>query len=54
MARARKGSAIRNKINLLLYGSQFTGKSTLAMQVSLLKDENGENYRTLEIGRAHV
>lgn len=47
MARARKGSAIRNKINLLLYGSQFTGKSTLAMQVALLKDENGENYRTL-------
>lgn len=47
MARARKGSAIRNKINLLLYGSQFTGKSTLAMQAALLKDENGENYRTL-------
>lgn len=47
MARARKGSAIRNKINLLLYGSQFTGKSTLAMQVALLKDENGNNYRTL-------
>lgn len=47
MARGRKGSAIRNKINLLLYGSQFTGKSTLAMQVALLKDENGENYKTL-------
>lgn len=49
MARARKGSAIRNKINLLLYGAPFSGKSTLAMQAALLKDENGDNYRVFAI-----
>jgi hypothetical protein len=49
MARARKGSAIKNKINLLLYGAPFSGKSTLAMQAALLKDENGDNYRVFAI-----
>ena len=49
MATARRGSAIRNKINLLLYGDAFTGKSTLAMQAALLKREDGENYRVFVI-----
>lgn len=49
MATARRGSAIRNKINLLLYGDAFTGKSTLAMQAALLKREDGENYRVFAI-----
>ncbi len=49
MATARRGSAIRNKINLLLYGDAFTGKSTLAMQSALLKREDGENYRVFAI-----
>lgn len=47
MATARRGSAIRTKINLLLYGAPFSGKSTLAMQAALLKRPDGKNYRIL-------
>lgn len=47
MATARRGSAIRTKINLLLYGAPFSGKSTLAMQAALLKRPDGKNYRVL-------
>jgi hypothetical protein len=47
MATARRGSAIRTKINLLLYGAPFSGKSTLAMQSALLKRPDGKNYRVL-------
>ena len=47
MATARRGSAIRTKINLLLYGAPFSGKSTLAMQAALLKRPDGKNHRVL-------
>lgn len=47
MATARKGSAVKSKLNMLLYGANFSGKSSLAMQAALLKREDGENFRVL-------
>lgn len=47
MATARKGSTIKAKMNMLLYGTNFSGKSTLAMQAALLKREDGKNFRVL-------
>ena len=45
MATARKGNNIKPKLNLLLYGEQFTGKTTLALQAALLKRPDGKNFR---------
>ena len=47
MATARKGSAIKSKLNMLLYGANFSGKTTLAMQTALLKREDGKNFRVM-------
>lgn len=47
MATARKGSAIKSKLNMLLYGANFSGKTTLAMQAALLKREDGKNFRVM-------
>lgn len=47
MATARKGNNIKPKLNLLLYGEQFTGKTTLALQAALLKRPDGKNFRVL-------
>lgn len=47
MATARKGSAIKAKLNMLLYGANFSGKTTLAMQAALLKREDGKNFRVM-------
>ena len=47
MATARKGSAIKAKLNMLLYGANFSGKSTLGMEAALLKREDGKNFRIL-------
>ena len=47
MATARKGSAIKAKLNILLYGANFSGKSSLGMEAALLKRAEGKNFRVL-------
>lgn len=47
MATARKGGRTRSKIQALLYGEQFTGKSTLALQLMYLTREDGKPFRVL-------
>lgn len=47
MATARKGSAIKAKLNILLYGANFSGKSSLGMEAALLKRADGKNFRVL-------
>ena len=34
MAKARKASVTQSKLGMILYGEQFTGKSTMAMQLA--------------------
>lgn len=47
MATARKGSAVKAKLNMLLYGANFSGKSSLGMEAALLKRADGKNFRVL-------
>lgn len=47
--RARSFGETRAKIAMLLYGEQFTGKSTLAAQFAFMKREDGKPFRVLYI-----
>lgn len=47
--RARSFGETRAKIAMLLYGEQFTGKSTLASQFAYMKREDGKPFRVLYI-----
>ena len=47
MARARIGSVIKPKLNVLLYGEPGTGKSTMALQLAYFKREDGTPFRVL-------
>lgn len=47
MARARTASAIQSKIGALIYGEQFTGKSTLASSLVYFKQPDGKPFRVL-------
>ena len=47
MARARSGSVIKPKLNLLLYGEPGVGKSTMALQIAYFKREDGTPFRVL-------
>lgn len=47
MARARSGSVIKPKLNMLLYGEPGTGKSTMALQLAYFKREDGTPFRVL-------
>ena len=47
MARARSGSVIKPKLNMLLYGEPGVGKSTLALQIAKFKREDGTPFRVL-------
>ena len=49
MAKGRKGSVIQSKLNMIIYGKQFTGKSTLASQLCYFKREDGTPFRVLYI-----
>lgn len=49
MAQVRKASKINSKINLLLWGSPFSGKSTLGMEMALLHTREGRPFRMLII-----
>lgn len=47
MAKARKASVTQSKLGILLYGEQFTGKSTMAMQLAYFKRPDGKPFRVL-------
>lgn len=47
MAQARSGAQVESKINLLAFGSPFSGKSTLGLQMSLLKNADGSPFKLL-------
>ena len=47
MAKARKASLTQSKLGMILYGEQFTGKSTMAMQLAYFKRPDGKPFRVL-------
>lgn len=47
MAKARKASITQSKLMMILYGEPFTGKSTLASQLSYFKRPDGKPFRVL-------
>jgi hypothetical protein len=47
MAKARKASVTQSKLGMILYGEQFTGKSTMAMQLVYFKRPDGKPFRVL-------
>lgn len=47
MAKARKASSTQSKIGMIIYGEQFTGKSTMAMQFAYFKRPDGKPFRVL-------
>lgn len=47
--KARKATTVKKKINMLLYGESFCGKSTFASQSVYLKNEDGSPMRVLYI-----
>lgn len=49
MATARSGSKTQSRLAMLIYGEQFTGKSTMAMQFAYFKRSDGKPFRVLYI-----
>jgi len=49
MATARIGSKTQSRLSMLIYGEQFTGKSTMAMQFAYFKRTDGKPFRILYI-----
>lgn len=47
MAKARIASEIQSKLGTLIFGEQFTGKSTLASQLAYFKRPDGKPFRVL-------
>ena len=47
--KARKATTVKKKINMLLYGESFCGKSTFASQAVYLKNEDGSPMKILYI-----
>lgn len=47
MAKARKATVVQKKLSVLLYGEQFTGKSTLASQLAYMHNEDGSPMKIL-------
>lgn len=47
MAKARRASVTQSKLGMILYGEQFTGKSTMAMQLGYFKRPDGKPFRVL-------
>lgn len=47
MARARSGSVVKPKLNMLLYGEPGVGKSTMALGIAKFKREDGTPFRVL-------
>lgn len=53
MAQARKGGAVQSKINMIVYGAHFSGKSTFGAQMALLKRADGRPFRLLVLDAEH-
>lgn len=47
MAKARSAAVTQAKLNMIIYGEPFTGKSTLAMQLAYFKRTDGKPFRVL-------
>jgi hypothetical protein len=47
MAKARRASVTQSKLGMILFGEQFTGKSTMAMQFAYFKRPDGKPFRVL-------
>ena len=47
MAKARKGNNFTSRLNIILYGAPFSGKTTMAMQAAYLKRPDGKPFRLL-------
>lgn len=47
MAKARKASLTQSKLGMIIFGEQFTGKSTMAMQLAYFKRPDGKPFRIL-------
>lgn len=47
MAKARKASITQSKLGFIFYGEQFTGKSTMAMQLAYFRRPDGKPFRVL-------
>ena len=47
MAKARKASVTQSKLMMIIFGEQFTGKSTLASQLAYFKRPDGKPFRVL-------
>jgi hypothetical protein len=47
MARARSGSLVKSKIQMILFGKPFTGKSTMASQFAYMKNPDGSPFKVL-------
>lgn len=49
MAKGRKAKQAKTKLNMIIYGDTFTGKTTLASQIAFFKREDGSPFRVLYI-----
>lgn len=49
MARARKATQTQSKLQMILFGEEGTGKSTLALQLAYFKRPDGKPFRVLYI-----
>lgn len=49
MARARSGGLVKSKIQMIVFGQPFTGKSTLASQFAYMKNPDGSPFKVLYI-----
>ena len=49
MARARNGSLVKPKLNVLAYGATGCGKSTILLQMAYFKRPDGSPFRILLI-----
>lgn len=49
MAKGRKAKQAKTKLNMIIYGDTFTGKTTLASQIAYYKREDGKPFRVLYI-----
>lgn len=47
MAKGRRASVTQSKLGMIIYGEQFTGKSTMAMQFAYFKRPDGKPFRVL-------
>lgn len=47
--KGRKATQSKKKLNMILYGATFTGKSTLASQLAYFKNEDGSPFKVLYI-----